>query len=141
MSTLTSTMPPEGIYITTDDWTEPFWQAAKERKLVAPKCGDCGSYRFPPTPFCPNCQSQNTEWPELPDTARIFSFSIVRGIPTVTENVILAVVVEFDGIQDVHVVSNVIDAVAEDVKIGDELSVDFIDIAEGWKLPVFRLKK
>ena len=140
MSSLSTTMPPESIHITTDDWTEPFWNAAKENRLVAPRCGECGTYRFPPTPFCPECQSQNTEWPELPDTAKVFSFSIVRGLPGMTDLTIVAAVVEFEGINNVHVVTDVIDAVAEDVEIGSELSVDFIDIADGWKLPVFRLK-
>ena len=31
--------------------TEPFWEAAKQRRLVAPQCADCGSFRMPPTPF------------------------------------------------------------------------------------------
>ena len=57
-----------------------------------------------------------------------------------TDLTIVAAVVEFEGINNVHVVTDVIDAVAEDVEIGSELSVDFIDIADGWKLPVFRLK-
>ena len=139
MSATTTTMPPASILITTDSWTLPFWEAAKEERLVAPRCADCGRYRFPPTPFCPDCQSQAVEWPELPAEARVFSFSVVRGLPGMPELLMVPAVVEFEGIEHVHVVSNVIDAVPEDVEIGAALRLAFVDIADGWKMPVFRL--
>jgi uncharacterized protein len=47
-------------------------------------------------------------------------------------------VVEFANATGVHVVSNIVDALPEDVEIGQHLEVDFVEIADGWKLPVFR---
>jgi uncharacterized OB-fold protein len=35
-------------------------------------------------------------------------------------------------------VSNVVDVAPEDVSIGMSVDVTFVDIADGWKLPVFR---
>jgi len=69
-------VPGDHVVITTDTWTEPFWQAAKEHRLTACQCGKCGTFRMPPTPFCPECQSQDTLWPALPGTGTIFSFAI-----------------------------------------------------------------
>jgi len=138
MSADSTTMPPEEIRISTDSWTEPFWQAAREERLVAPRCNACGTFRFPPTPFCPNCQSQDVAWPELPAEASVFSYSIVRGLPGSPDLVLVPAVIEFEGIDHVHVVSNVVGADPDEVSIGDRVRVEYVDIADGWKLPVFR---
>ena len=81
MMALATTTPPESIRITTDGWTVPYWEAAKQEQLVAPQCRACGAFRFPPSPFCPECRSQDTEWVRLSGRACVFSFSVVRGLP------------------------------------------------------------
>jgi uncharacterized OB-fold protein len=139
MSTVRSTTrPPSGIRITTDTVTEGYWRAAQDGRLVAPRCTSCGTFRFPPTPFCPSCQHQEIDWIDL-GQGTIFSFSIVRGLPDQPDDVIVAAVIEFADAPGVHVVSNIVDADPDAVHIGDEVTVDFIEIADGWKLPVFRL--
>jgi uncharacterized OB-fold protein len=132
------TLPPESIRITTDAWTEPYWQAAKEERLVAPRCSSCGAHRFPPTPFCPECRSQDLDWVQLTGPASVFSYSVVRGLPGEPELTIVPVVVEFADAPGVHVVSNVVDVDPGHVHIGMPLEVAFAPIADGWKLPVFR---
>ncbi|EIV90687.1 Zn-ribbon domain-containing OB-fold protein [Frankia sp. QA3] len=139
MSTLTTTLPPAGIQITTDSATEPFWQAAKENRLVAPRCADCGTFRLPPSPFCPTCQSQNVDWVTLSGRATVYSFSIVTGVPGQPELTLAAVVVDLPDAPGARLVSNVIDTDPDAVRIGTPLIVDFIEIADGWKLPVFRV--
>ncbi|WP_163551417.1 Zn-ribbon domain-containing OB-fold protein [Candidatus Frankia alpina] len=135
MTTLTTTLPPAGIQITTDSATEPFWQAAKENRLVAPKRADCGTFR----PFCPNCQSQNVDWVTLSGRATVFSFSIVAGVPGQPELTLAAVVVDLPDAPGARLVSNVVDADPSAVQIGTPFVVDFVEIADGWKLPVFRV--
>ncbi|MCM3922231.1 Zn-ribbon domain-containing OB-fold protein [Frankia sp. AiPs1] len=139
MTTLTTTLPPAGIQITTDAATEPFWQAAKENRLVAPRCADCGTFRLPPSPFCPTCQSQNVDWVTLSGRATVFSFSIVNGVPGQPELTLAAVVVDLPDAPGARLVSNVVDTDPAAVRIGTPLTVDFVEIAEGWKLPVFRI--
>lgn len=135
--TRSTTRTPATIRITTDSATEPFWIAAQEERLIAPRCASCGHFRFPPTPFCPNCRTQGVDWVDL-EQPTVFSFSIVRGLPDQPKDVLVPAVVEFANAPGVHVVSNVIDADPEAVAIGDALTVEFIEIADGWKLPVFR---
>src|SRR5215211_1263753 len=102
--TPSTTRPPAEIWITTESATEPFWEAAKHDHLVAPRCKACGLFRFPPTPFCPNDQSQEVDWVDL-EGGRIFSFSIVRGLPDQPDDVLVPAVVEFSNAPTVHVVS------------------------------------
>ena len=135
---LATTLPPENIRITTDSWTLPYWEAAKAERLVALSCGSCGTFRMPPSPFCPQCQSQDQIWVELDGRATVFSFSIVRGMPGSPDLVLVPVVLELAGAPGVHLVSNAVDVDPDRVSIGMDLEVGFVEISEGWKLPIFR---
>jgi len=138
MTAQATTLPTDTIRITTDAWTEPYWEGAKDERLVAPRCAACGTFRFPPSAFCPECRSQDTEWVSLSGRASVFSFSVVRGHPGHPDLLLVPAVFEFADAPGVHIVSNIIDAAPEDVTIGMPVEVVFVDIADGWKLPVFR---
>ena len=134
-------LPGDHIRITTDTWTEPFWQAAKEHRLTAAQCGQCGRFRMPPTPFCPNCQSQETNWPTLPGTATVFSFAICTQSPYPDmpgAYVYVPVVADLDGAPGARLVSNLAGLPAEEVTIGMKVQVDWNPIQDGWVLPIFR---
>ena len=40
-----------------DIFMDPFWAAAREKRLAMPACDDCGHVHFPPGPVCPKCLS------------------------------------------------------------------------------------
>ncbi|HVV12692.1 Zn-ribbon domain-containing OB-fold protein [Amycolatopsis sp.] len=138
MTALATRLPGENVHIATDPYTEPFWQAAKEERLVAAKCGDCGTFRMPPTPFCPNCQSREVEWAQLSGRAVVFSFSVVHGFPGLPDITLVAAVLDLPDAPGARLVSNVVDVDPAKVEIGDEVEVVFSPIADGWKLPLFR---
>jgi len=135
---LATALPSEQVHITTDPITEPFWQAAKEGRLAAPKCAACGHFRLPPTPYCPECQSPEVEWVELSGRAEVYSFAVVHGFPGLPDITLVPVVVDLPDAPGARLVSNVIDIEPGDVEIGMQLTVDFHPIADGWQLPVFR---
>ena len=71
--------PPDALFeLVTDQWTKPYWDAARDKRLVVARCADCGHHRMPPTPFCPRCRSRELNWTEASGGARIYSFTIVR---------------------------------------------------------------
>lgn len=127
----------ENIRITMDTYTEPFWLAAKERRLTACKCGDCGEFRIPPGPFCPHCRSQVIEWPTLSGTGTVYSFAICSNSP-IADHVYVPVIVEIDGAPGVRLIANLSGGNAEDVEIGMKVEVDWTPIMDGWVLPNFR---
>ncbi|CAA0137587.1 Uncharacterised protein [Mycolicibacterium vanbaalenii] len=137
-STLASTIPGEHIHISVDDCTAPFWTAAKERRLSAPRCGDCGRFRMPPTPFCPQCQSRAMDWVDLTGAATVYSYAVVRGLPQFPDLVLVAAVLDLPDAPGARIVSNVVDVAPEEVSIGMHVEVDFMPIADGWLLPAFR---
>lgn len=133
-------LPGDHVHITTDPWTEPFWQAAKEGRLVAAQCGECQTFRMPPTPFCPNCQSQNTQWPQLTGRGTVYSYAVCKRspFPGVEDFVYIPAVIELDDATGIRLVSNLVDIDPTVVRIGMAVTVDWNPIAEGWQQPIFR---
>jgi hypothetical protein len=128
------------VRISTNAITEPFWQAAKRSRLAVPRCADCGHFRMPPTPFCPNCQSENVDWATLHGSAVLFSFAIVNRspFPDVPDFTYVPAIVDLPDAPAARLVSNIVDADVSDIHIGMRLQVAFHPISDGWQVPVFR---
>ncbi|SCE16425.1 hypothetical protein GA0115242_123818 [Streptomyces sp. SolWspMP-5a-2] len=67
MTLLTPVTDPEGA---------PFWEHARAGRLHIQACADCGTFRFPPRPCCPHCQSFAREWREVSGHGRIWSYVV-----------------------------------------------------------------
>jgi uncharacterized OB-fold protein len=136
--TLATTIPGEHVRIAVNKDTEPFWQAARERRLVAPQCTDCHTFRLPPTPFCPNCRSKAVNWVELSGQATVYSFAVVHGFPGMPDLVLVPAVLDLPDAPGARLVSNIVDIAPADVAIGMSVRVGFSRITDGWMLPVFQ---
>jgi uncharacterized OB-fold protein len=45
-----------------DPLNKPFWDAARQGRLVVQTCDACHDVRFPPSPRCPKCLSSAQSW-------------------------------------------------------------------------------
>jgi uncharacterized protein len=59
-------------------FTEPFWEALREGRLVVQRCSACGVWRWPPQVACPTCLSEEYEWTATAGRGRLYSYSVVR---------------------------------------------------------------
>jgi uncharacterized OB-fold protein len=128
------------LQVPMDQWSEPFWRAAAEHRLLVPRCAACGHFRWPSGPFCPKCQSQQVEWVP-PGQGRIYSFTIlpVRGeSASGSLQFRIPALVVFDAAPGVRLVSSLVDTPAEAVAIDAPVQVDWL-IAANATVPVFRL--
>ncbi len=57
---------------------EPYWQAAREGRLLLKLCRACGKTHYYPRPLCPFCMSSDTEWREASGEGSIYSWSVER---------------------------------------------------------------
>jgi uncharacterized protein len=135
---LATTLPPEAIRIAVDPTTEPFWAAAKQRRLVAPQCAQCGRFHLPPRPFCPDCRGNEMTWPELSGAAVVYSFAVVHGFPGLPDLLLVPAVLDLPDAPGARLVSPLVGVAPSEVSIGMEVEVDFQPITDGWLLPVFR---
>lgn len=138
MARIPGSLPAEIAGLNPDSWTEPFWLAAAEHRLVAARCGACATFRMPPSPFCHVCRSQDIDWTELNGTGTVFTFTVVRHavVPVVREHVPYVVaVVDLDGAPGARLVTQLVGMAPEHVTIGMPVGVVWDDVAEGVSVP------
>lgn len=138
--TLARRPPPELFALSTNAWTQPFWDAAKRRELVAARCCDCGRFRMPPTPFCPGCQSQRIDWKILSGNGTVYSYTIVeRAILAGMETHLpyVPAVIALEGGGGVRLISNVVDVDVATIRVDMAVSVVWDELPGGAVLPRF----
>ena len=133
--------PPDLFKLATNAWTQPFWDAAAQHRLVVAQCGTCGTCRMPPTPFCPACQSQQIDWKMLSGLGEIYTYTIVdRAIlPGMADHLpYVPAVITLEGGGGVRLISNVVDVELAELAIGMPVQVVWDDLREGVAVPRFR---
>jgi len=123
--------------------TQPFWDAAKHDRLVAPRCTSCRTFRLPPSPFCYQCQSRDVEWVDLQGTGTIYSFTVVRHPlhPDLADACpYVSGVVELDGTQGAgaRMLVNIIGVDPDAVRIGDRVEIVWEHVNDEMTTPRFR---
>ncbi len=58
-----------------DGVDRPFWDAAREHRLVVQRCRACTTMQFPPEIICTSCQSRDVEWHEVEPTGVLTAFT------------------------------------------------------------------
>ena len=131
--------PPRFDLPTPDEFTQPWWDAVAEGRLVIARCGACGEAHYYPRPFCPRCGSEDVSWEDASGSATLYTWSVVHqnDLPPFNEKVpyVAAVV---DLAEGPRMMTNVVGCDADQLRVGMALRVDFEDIGEGFHIPVFR---
>ena len=133
--------PPDLFKLATNAWTQPFWDAAAQHRLVVAQCRACGECRMPPTPFCPVCQSQHIDWKTLTGLGEVYTYTIVdRAIlPGMADHLpYVPAVITLEGGGGVRLISNVVDVALAELAIGMPVQVVWDDLREGVAVPRFR---
>jgi len=115
-----------------------FWEQCQQRRLMFQRCIDCGKVRHPPAPGCKACGSFESDCVEAGDDAELFSYTVVhhaaheavRG--SVPYNI---AIVRYPALDDVRIVSNVIDVASDDLRIGMPLSLVWEKAGNGLLVP------
>ncbi|MGW6456038.1 Zn-ribbon domain-containing OB-fold protein [Streptomyces sp. NPDC055078] len=117
-----------------DPTTAPYWAAAREHRLVLQRCAGCGAFQFYPRPFCLTCQSDDVGWVTASGLATVHSQTTthIPVTPELTPPYVVAVVALDEG---PWLVTNIVGGAT---RIGERVSVDWRERAEGPPVPVFR---
>jgi uncharacterized OB-fold protein len=117
----------------------PYWNAARERRLLIRKCNACGALHFMPRHLCPACWSDQLEWVEAKGTGSVHSFTIIRRAPMAAfaprAPYVLALI---DLDEGPRMMANVLGEDALSVRIGDRVKVTFEERGEGAMIPQFQ---
>lgn len=127
----------------TDD-TRPFWDACRRRTLVVQRCTGCATLRHPPAPVCWRCRSFAHQWVAVSGQGTVFTHTVVHRafLPALEGHVPYAVVlVGLDDAPGVRILSNLVEAPPEAVRIGLPVEVVFEDVAPDVTVPRFRPRR
>jgi uncharacterized OB-fold protein len=123
----------------SDDLSAPYWQAAREGRLVVQRCSACGAHQFYPRPFCLSCGGSGLEWVEASGRGRLHTFSVVHRTAdrAFAGDVPYAfAVVELD--EGPRITVNVVDTPLESLRCDMPVRVAFTEITDGVAVPNVR---
>ena len=133
---MTDDAPRRPAPIVTDD-SAVFWDAARDGRLVAQRCGGCKKLRHPPRPMCPRCRSLEIEIAELSGKGSVYSYAILHHPQNPAfDYPVLGVLIDLD--EGIRVVSNIVDVDKDAIRVGMRVEVLFVPTANDRRVPVFR---
>jgi hypothetical protein len=118
--------------------TAPYWEAAREKRLVVQECQSCRQLWHPPLPRCPHCHAAGPGWRQVSGDGTIYTYTVVRH-PThyaFADQIpyVLAIVALAEGPRLVTAITGV---APDQVRAGQPVRAVFRDVAEGVTLPYF----
>ena len=119
--------------------TQPFWEAAKRHELIIPRCRSCSRYFWYPRQACPRCLKEDWEWTPASGRGRLYSYTVVRQPqnPAFQEDVPYAyAIVQLE--EGVRMISNVVGAPVEELRVDMPLAVTFDDVTPEQTLVKFK---
>ena len=118
-------------YVAAFPENREFWAAAAEGRLLLKTCDDCGRTHWYPRAVCPLCGSERLRWTPATGRGTVYAFSPARRAePAYT----LAYVTLEEG---PTLMTNIVGAVPEALRIGQPVRVRFQPSAEGRAMPFF----
>ena len=113
-----------------DDLEKPFWDAAREHRLLVQRCNACKAWQFGPEWICNACLSFDIGWEEVAPTGVIYSWERAwyPVHPALRESLpYLTVLIELPQAGNVRMVGNLLGDPEQEVVIGSEVEAVFED--------------
>jgi uncharacterized OB-fold protein len=124
---------------TVEDESRPYWEAAKQGRLLVKKCNACGRLHHYPRPFCPTCWSDDVEWHEVSGRGTVYTYSIVfkNDLTPFSEwGAYVPGIVELE--EGPRLMTNIVDCPHDQLAVGLPVVAVFRDLTDEWAAPDFR---
>ncbi len=127
--------PRENVYVDT----KPFWDGARQGKLVLQYCTEAKKFQHYPRPVSIYTGRRTLEWKEVSGKGTIYATTVVRiPGPGLDGRLPLCVAtVELD--EGVRMIANILDCAPEQLKIGARVVLAWDQIDESHPYPAFKL--
>ncbi|HLI70826.1 MAG TPA: Zn-ribbon domain-containing OB-fold protein [Ktedonobacteraceae bacterium] len=122
-----------------DSDSRPYWEGLARGELRLQRCDACARTVFYPRAFCPHCSSDRLSWIVATGRGTIYSYTVAHqayGLFAGDVPFIVAIVELEEG---VRMMSRIIDAPRERIRVGAPVQVTFEAVGEDFTLPYFRL--
>lgn len=125
-----------------NEWTKPFWAAAKQGELRLQRCQSCGHFQHPPYATCVKCMSIDLHFEPVRGGGSIYAYTIMyhTGDKRFAAAVPYAsIIVELDEAPGALLAGNLLGAPYTEAKVGRRVEVVFEALTDDITLPQFRL--
>jgi uncharacterized protein len=125
-----------------NEWTKPFWDAAKRNVLELQRCQSCRHFQHPPYPTCVQCMSIDLRSEPVPGDGTIYAYTIMyhTGDKRFADAVPYAsIIVELDQAPGALLAGNLLEAPYTAAKVGRRVKVVFQKLNDDITLPQFQL--
>lgn len=119
----------------TDALTDPFWQAAREGRLLVQRCPRSGALQWYPRAHSLPAPHEPPEWVEVSGSGTVFSYSVVHHGGHGIARPYVCALVELD--EGPLVFSHLVGVAEDRLAVGMPVRVRFEALSEDIALPVF----
>ncbi|HEY6407504.1 MAG TPA: OB-fold domain-containing protein [Ktedonobacteraceae bacterium] len=122
-----------------DEASQPFYEGAREHRLMIQQCTTCGAVMWPVKSRCNNCLSPTITWVQASGKATLYSFVLMHQIyhPGFASEVPYTIA-QVDLEEGLRILTTVVGCSHADLQIGMPLEVTFEAITNEVSLPKFK---
>ncbi|HZR42028.1 MAG TPA: Zn-ribbon domain-containing OB-fold protein [Ktedonobacteraceae bacterium] len=122
-----------------DEASKPFFDGAREHKLMVQKCAACSTVMWPVKPRCNNCLSEDLMWTPVSGKGTLYSFTLMHQVfhPGFAAEVPYNIA-EVDLEEGLRIITNIVGCDNADLQIGMPLEATFEDVTDEVTLPKFK---
>jgi uncharacterized OB-fold protein len=122
-----------------DEISAPFFDGAREGRLMLQHCMACKMWSFPVRERCPHCFAAALEWRQASGRGTLYTYTVMHQVmnPGFASSVPYNIA-QVDLEEGVRMVSNVVGISNDGLRIGMKLEAVFEEAGEGVSLPKFR---
>lgn len=121
-----------------DEVTQPWWDATRDCRLLLQKCDRCEHIQHYPRAMCVMCSSFDVSWVPSQGRGIVDSFTVVHRAPhpdLETPYVIARIRLD----EGPTILSRIVSADESQLSCDARVSLEWMDIPDGYKLPVFHI--
>ncbi len=121
---------------------QPFWEATRRHELRLQRCVNCARFRYPPSPVCPECLSEESEWARVSGRGTVTTWVVFhrKYFESFAADLPYHVVqVQLD--EGPRLTANVVDVPNDEMHIGMPVEAVFDDVTPEITLVRFRRRR
>lgn len=104
-----------------------FYDNLKQKRFTTTKCKKCGHVPFPPRVICPECNSEDLEWIDLPTRGKVlYVTEEVAGVPLGFESPLIHALIDLG--KGRTLLTRIVNCKEGQLKEGDEVQLSVFDI-------------
>ena len=122
-----------------DEISAPFFDGARDGKLMLQHCVSCGMWSFPVRERCPHCFAAALQWRQASGHGTLYTFTVMHQV--MNPGFASAVpynVAQVDLEEGVRMVSNIVVSPNDSLRVGMKLQAVFEAVGDNVSLPKFR---